>query len=232
MRILISISMLAVSPRRSAAQPAGTGEKLVNESDCSSCHAPGQPDWSDLPGRRSPNGMPGNPAQYQPRRENSGGRFRQLGRRGHDAASRFDGRASQTDAGLDPVSEKRSSGPPAKGAAKIYTYKLKNGSTVNWISPCTWRARLKVTKDVFKGYALYNSYCYRCHGTDATGGELGPDLQNVSQCRNEAADVYVGGYGRQESERHAELGGFPQRGRHDQSVPVCEGAKPRSGAFR
>lgn len=35
----------------------------------------------------------------------------------------------------------------------------------------------KVTKDVFRGYALYNSYCYRCHGTDATGGQLGPDLR-------------------------------------------------------
>ena len=35
----------------------------------------------------------------------------------------------------------------------------------------------KVTKDVFHGYQLYNSYCYRCHGTDATGGQLGPDLR-------------------------------------------------------
>jgi cytochrome c len=36
----------------------------------------------------------------------------------------------------------------------------------------------KVTKDVFHGYQLYNSYCYRCHGTDATGGQLGPDLRH------------------------------------------------------
>jgi cytochrome c len=35
----------------------------------------------------------------------------------------------------------------------------------------------KVTKQVFHGYQLYNSYCYRCHGTDANGGELGPDLR-------------------------------------------------------
>ena len=27
----------------------------------------------------------------------------------------------------------------------------------------------KVTKDVFHGYQLFNSYCYRCHGTDASG---------------------------------------------------------------
>ena len=36
----------------------------------------------------------------------------------------------------------------------------------------------KVTKDVFHGYQLYNSYCYRCHGTDATGGQLAPDLRH------------------------------------------------------
>jgi cytochrome c len=36
----------------------------------------------------------------------------------------------------------------------------------------------KVTKSVFHGYQLYNSYCYRCHGTDATGGQLAPDLRH------------------------------------------------------
>ena len=35
----------------------------------------------------------------------------------------------------------------------------------------------KVTKDVFHGYQLYNSYCYRCHGTDATESALAPDLK-------------------------------------------------------
>jgi cytochrome c len=35
----------------------------------------------------------------------------------------------------------------------------------------------KVTKEIFHGYQLFNSYCYRCHGTDATGGQLAPDLR-------------------------------------------------------
>ena len=34
-----------------------------------------------------------------------------------------------------------------------------------------------VTRDVFRGYQLYNSYCYRCHGTDVTESELAPDLR-------------------------------------------------------
>jgi cytochrome c len=66
---------------------------------------------------------------------------------------------------------------PSK-AAKVYTYKLKNGSTRQLDFPVYADGKApKVTKEIFKGYALYNSYCYRCHGTDATGGELAPDLR-------------------------------------------------------
>ena len=35
-----------------------------------------------------------------------------------------------------------------------------------------------MTKDIFRGYALFNSYCFRCHGTDATESELGPNLRH------------------------------------------------------
>ncbi|MEJ2058892.1 MAG: c-type cytochrome [Gammaproteobacteria bacterium] len=35
----------------------------------------------------------------------------------------------------------------------------------------------KVTKSVFRGYELFNSYCFRCHGPDALGGEYAPDLR-------------------------------------------------------
>ena len=66
----------------------------------------------------------------------------------------------------------------ATGGSKVYTYKLKNGSTRQLDFPVYADGKMpKVTKDIFKGYALYNSYCYRCHGTDATGGELAPDLR-------------------------------------------------------
>jgi cytochrome c len=67
---------------------------------------------------------------------------------------------------------------PSKTAATHYTYKLKNGSTVQLDFPVYVEGKApKVTKDIFRGYALYNSYCYRCHGTDATGGDLAPDLR-------------------------------------------------------
>ena len=36
-----------------------------------------------------------------------------------------------------------------------------------------------VTKTVFRGYELFNSYCFRCHGEDAIGSEYAPDLRTA-----------------------------------------------------
>ena len=76
------------------------------------------------------------------------------------------------------VAQQTDSSQKQPKSGKTYTYKLKNGSTLHLDFPVYVEGKApKVTKDVFKGYALYNSYCYRCHGTDATGGELAPDLR-------------------------------------------------------
>src|SRR6202034_2325559 len=67
----------------------------------------------------------------------------------------------------------------AQSQATTYSYKLKDGSTVNLDFPLFLEGRApKVTKEVFHGYQLYNSYCYRCHGTDASGSQLAPDLRH------------------------------------------------------
>jgi cytochrome c len=64
------------------------------------------------------------------------------------------------------------------GEAKQYDYKLKDGTTVSLDFPMYLEDKApKVTKEVFHGYQLYNSYCYRCHGTDASGSQLAPDLR-------------------------------------------------------
>jgi cytochrome c len=34
-----------------------------------------------------------------------------------------------------------------------------------------------VTDDIFGGFEKYDSYCFRCHGFDAVGGEYAPDLR-------------------------------------------------------
>ena len=66
---------------------------------------------------------------------------------------------------------------PLEAQTKLYTYTLKDGKTLKLDFPLFVEGQ-KVTKNVFRGYELYDSYCFRCHGQDATGGELAPDLRH------------------------------------------------------
>jgi cytochrome c len=71
------------------------------------------------------------------------------------------------------------SAAPAQSETKAYAYTLKDGTAVSLDFPLFLEGRApKVTKDVFHGYQLFNSYCYRCHGTDANGSQLAPDLRH------------------------------------------------------
>jgi cytochrome c len=70
-------------------------------------------------------------------------------------------------------------GSGGQAETKAYPYKVQDGTTVTLDFPLFLEGTgLKVTKAVFHGYQLYNSYCYRCHGTDASGGQLAPDLRH------------------------------------------------------
>jgi cytochrome c len=69
--------------------------------------------------------------------------------------------------------------PPARASARTYASTLPGGKKIALDFPVFIEGSdRKVTKDIFRGYALYNSYCYRCHGTDATESELGPSLRH------------------------------------------------------
>src|SRR5919199_4974164 len=61
-------------------------------------------------------------------------------------------------------------------AARTYTYKTADGRQVTLDFPVYVRGN-EVTPTIFTGYALFNSECYRCHGTDAIGGLTAPDLR-------------------------------------------------------
>jgi cytochrome c len=69
-------------------------------------------------------------------------------------------------------------------ASKMHAYSLANGATVKLDFPLFVESPdhkvtdQKVTKSVFSGYEMYNSYCFRCHGQDATGSEIAPDLRH------------------------------------------------------
>jgi cytochrome c len=63
--------------------------------------------------------------------------------------------------------------------AKQYAYTQADGTTAKLDFPLFVEGQQsKVTKAVFHGYENFNSYCYRCHGQDATGSETAPDLRN------------------------------------------------------
>jgi cytochrome c len=77
------------------------------------------------------------------------------------------------------LSQKGTASGAAAISPKLYSYKLKDGANIQLDFPLFVAGNSqKVTKEVFHGYQMYNSYCYRCHGTDATGGQLGPDLRH------------------------------------------------------
>lgn len=170
------VSTLALSAVLTS-QPSPSGEKLVNENDCSSCHAPNResvgPSYAAIAKKYA--GQPNAIARLTVRvREGGSGNWGDVAMTPHPSLT--DAQARQMLAWI--LSVKAASTAPTKGPAQAYTYKLKNGSTRQLDFPVYAEGKApKVTKDIFKGYALYNSYCYRCHGTDATGGELAPDLR-------------------------------------------------------
>lgn len=70
-------------------------------------------------------------------------------------------------------------GKVRKSSGKEYKYKNANGKavTVNFPVFQTWKGRKVVTDGIFVGFEKYNSYCFRCHGFNAVGGEYAPDLR-------------------------------------------------------
>jgi cytochrome c len=159
------------------AQTTEPGEKLVNENDCASCHAANRqvvgPSYAAIAKRYA--GQAAAPGKLAARiREGGSGNWGDVAMTPH--AKLTEAQARQMAAWI--LSVKETAPAAAAGGPKVYTYKLKNGTSRQLDFPVYAEGKApKVTKDIFKGYALYNSYCYRCHGTDATGGELAPDLR-------------------------------------------------------
>lgn len=164
MRALIITICLAM------AALAQDGEKLINASDCSSCHALDR----DVVG----------PAYSSIAKRYAGQA---------DAADKLAAKIRDGGNGMTPHPDlgeaqrkeiaqwilARQGTAVVENAAKSYPYKLKDGTTVDLDFPLFLDGQApKVTKEVFHGYQLYNSYCYRCHGTDASGSQLAPDLRH------------------------------------------------------
>ena len=74
------------------------------------------------------------------------------------------------------LSLKPESASATSAAPKTYSYKI-DGKTVTAHVRIFKPGTHKVTADVFRGYELFDSYCFRCHGEDALGSLYAPDLR-------------------------------------------------------
>ena len=175
--ILRFLGLFLAASIAAMAQQLEIGEKLVNGDDCSSCHAPDRtlvgPSYAAIAKRYA--GKANAVTTLITRiREGGSGVWGDVAMTPHPDLK--DAQARQMLAWI--LSTKDVPPAAAQSSSKVYSYKLKNGSPVQLDFPLYAEGKApKVTKEIFKGYALYNSYCYRCHGTDATGGELAPDLR-------------------------------------------------------
>lgn len=165
----------------SAAAGRQNVEKLLNDSDCRSCHSMDRkvvgPSYSDVAKRYA---AQTNAAEQLARSIRQGGS-------GNWGDLRMPPHSDLKDAQLAEIVQwilslkDAAPGEPQETKAKEYRYTV-NGKTVTVDFPVFVEGTDRwVTKDVFRGYQLYNSYCYRCHGTDATESELAPDLRRSTR---------------------------------------------------
>jgi len=154
------------------------GEKLVSGSDCSGCHSLDSqgagPSWKAIAKRYA--GQPAVAGKLAAKiRAGGSGTWGDVAMTPHSELT--DAQCRQMVGWVLSLKDAAPSVPEAP--SKTYTYKPRNGPAVQLDFPLFAAGTSgKVTKDIFRGYELFNSYCYRCHGTDATGSELGPDLRH------------------------------------------------------
>lgn len=168
-RGILAFIMISAVAASAAAQDA---EKLIKDSDCSSCHALDRQVVGPAYGAiaKSHAGQTDAVEKLATKIRDGGN-----GMTPHPDLTE----GQRTTMAKWILSQTASATAPSEGETKTYPYKLKDGTTVSLDFPLFLEGQgPKVTKEVFHGYQLYNSYCYRCHGTDASGSQLAPDLRH------------------------------------------------------
>src|SRR5690242_7851604 len=152
--VLMSAIAVLVAAVEAVPQQAPDAQKLIEASDCSSCHAADRqlvgPAYTDMARRYA--GQEGAAEKLSAKIRDGGG-----GMTPHPNLS---------DAQRAEIVKWILSQKPAQAAAaaqpggQSFTYALKDGSQATLDFPVfTDSSNRKVTKDVFHGYQLYNSYC-------------------------------------------------------------------------
>ena len=181
--IVKTVVIVALAIAAAAQNSQQNGEKLISGSDCLSCHAANSkvvgPSWKAIAKRYG--AQPGSAAKLAARvREGGSGNWGDLAMTPHQDLT--DAQCRQMVTWILSLKDASTALPQPvspNAESKQFTYKPKTGPAVQLDFPIFIAGNgPKVTKDVFRGYELFNSYCYRCHGTDATGSQLGPDLRH------------------------------------------------------
>jgi cytochrome c len=155
-----------------------SGETLIKQGDCTSCHALDRkvvgPSYSDVAKRYA--GQSDAVEKLSRRiREGGAGSWGDVPMTPHPSLT--DKQLSEIAKWILSLNGKVAALVEAQ--TELHTYTLKDGKTVKLdFLLFVEGVGQKVTKNVFRGYELYDSYCFRCHGLDATGGELAPDLRH------------------------------------------------------
>jgi cytochrome c len=165
------------APPTQEGSPEAIGEKLVKVNDCTSCHAPDRPvvgpSYDDIAKRYQ--GQAGVVDKLAAKVKQGGA--------GNWGAVPMSPHLDLTNLQLKEMVEwilSLSGGAAAQGTpATMHAYTLADGTTARLDFPLFAEGQQpRITKAIFHGYEIFNSYCYRCHGQDATGSEMAPDLRN------------------------------------------------------
>jgi cytochrome c len=169
--VITTAAAVWMPPAEGQNSPGEDGEKLIQAADCSSCHAVDRevvgPAYSAVARRYAGQS---DAVEKLSAKISAGG----SGMPSHPDLTEVQRRAMAA-----WILTQKSVAGGAAAPPKLYSYKLKDGTNIQLDFPLFAEGSgQKVTKEVFHGYQMYNSYCYRCHGTDANGGQLGPDLRH------------------------------------------------------
>lgn len=171
-----------------ASSKQSPGEKLVRANDCTSCHDVARkvvgPAYRDV--AKKYRGQPAAVAKLSQKiREGGSGVWGPVPMTPHPALTTVQLRQMVDwilSLGAQPAKQPAAATlAQSEAATKQYSYTLADGTIVKSDVPLFVPGKekdQKVTKDIFHGYEMYNSYCYRCHGQDATGSEIAPDLRH------------------------------------------------------
>lgn len=175
----LALSLLALAASASAVAKMPAGEAKAKASNCFSCHAISKkvvgPSFEAVAKRYAGKGEKTLQMLVHKVKVGGAGNWGKVPMAPHPTLSNADITAmvkwvlSLKGAAANTASTKPS---------KVYKYKNSNGKLVEADFEVFKPGTKFVTKKVFRGFELYNSYCFRCHGGDAIGGEYAPDLRH------------------------------------------------------